>query len=340
MLADRGEEQAGHADVGAVLGPAGHGGMEAGEVALEHGPADAVRAGDAAGVQEGSEPGQDAQRPDTAGFQPEAGAQPPSDPAFSQVLELLLGDPGEVQDIPALEAEAVHLPGVAGILGVPAAALGQVGDLPAGPGQQRDRVALLLPERIPPFLLGPVQQRGRPAGGQEPDHDHHDERRGLARPLVAPPLERVLNLQLQLRGQAVHEDALIDGDRVGIEIPGGEAARFGPAVDFPRGTVALAEPDITLGPQAAEPDQAILLALWRYGRGDAGQPFIGVRVSGAFPGRAVARAHSPAADAAPAAGCTAAGQGFLPVPAGARRRGERVQVRPALSGPPVVVSGA
>jgi hypothetical protein len=38
--------------------------------------------------------------------------------------------------------------------------------------------------------LGPVQQRGRPAAGQEPDHDHHDERRGLARPLVGAPLER------------------------------------------------------------------------------------------------------------------------------------------------------
>ena len=128
----------------------------------------------------------------------------------------------------------MHLPGIAGILGVPAAALGQVGDLPAGPGQQRDRVVLLA-ERVPPFLLGPVQQRGRPAGGQEPDHDHHDERRGLARALAGPPLERVLDLQPQLRGQAVHEDALMDGDRVVIEIPGGEAARYlETAVDFPR----------------------------------------------------------------------------------------------------------
>src|SRR5258708_35336674 len=74
-------------------------------------------------MQEDGEPGQDAQRPDTSGFQPEAGAQPPPDPPFGQVFQLLLGDPGEVQDIPALEAQAMHLPGVAGILGVPAAAL-------------------------------------------------------------------------------------------------------------------------------------------------------------------------------------------------------------------------
>ena len=240
---------------------------------------------------------------------------------------------------PALEAEAVHLPGVAGILGVPAAALGQVGDLPAGPGQQRDRVVLLA-ERFPPFLLGPVQQRGRPAGGQEPDHDHDDERRGLARALAGPPLERVLDLQPQLRGQAVHEDALMDGDRVVIEIPGGEAARFGTAVNFPRGAVGMAERDAALGPQAAEPDQAVLLAGRRDGHGDAGEPLIRIRASGTSPGRAVTHAQPLAADAAPAAGCPAAGQGFLLVPAGARRRDERVQVRPALSGPPVVVSGA
>ena len=170
-------------------------------------------------MQEGGEPGQDAQRPDTAGFQPEAGAQPPPDPPFGQVLQLLLGDPGEVQDIPALEAEAVHLPGVAGILGVPAAALGQVGDLPAGPGQQRDRVALLLPERIPPFLLGPVQQRGAPLEARN---------RTMIITMNGGALP-ALDLQLQLRGQAVREDAFMTRDGVVIEIPGGEAARFGTA---------------------------------------------------------------------------------------------------------------
>ena len=130
------------------------------------------------------------------------------------------------------------------------------------------------------------------------------------------------------------------GDRVVIEIPGGEAARFGTAVDFPRGAVALAERDVTLGPQAAEPDEAALLAGRRDGRRDAGQPLIRIRAPGTFPGRAVTHAQSLTADAAPAAGRTAAGQGFLLVPARARRRDERVQVRPALSGPSVVVSGA
>ena len=73
MLADCGEEQADRADVGAVLPPAAHGGMESGEVILEHGPADAVRSGDAAGVEEDSEPGQEAQRTAAARLQSQAG---------------------------------------------------------------------------------------------------------------------------------------------------------------------------------------------------------------------------------------------------------------------------
>ena len=167
--------------------------------------------GDAAAVQESSEPGQEAQRPGAARLQAEAGAQPPPDPPFGQVFQFLLGDAGEIQDDPALEAEAVHLPGVAGILGVPAAGLRQVGDLPAGPGQQRDLVAALPPERVPPFLLGSLQQRGRPAAGQEPDHDHHHVGRGLALPVIVAALQRVLHLQFHLGGQAVQMDPFAAG---------------------------------------------------------------------------------------------------------------------------------
>jgi len=47
------------------------------------------------------------------------------------------------------------------------------------------------------------------------------------------------------------------GDRDVIEIPGGKAARFGTAAGFPRLAVVLAERDVTLGPQIAEPDKAL-----------------------------------------------------------------------------------
>ena len=87
LLADRGQEQADRADVGAVLGSAPEGCVEVGEVGLEHGPAQAVHAGDAAGMQEGGEPGQDAHWTDASGFQPEAGAQPPTDPALGSALD-------------------------------------------------------------------------------------------------------------------------------------------------------------------------------------------------------------------------------------------------------------
>ena len=57
VLADRGEEQADHADVDTVLPSACHGCLQVGEVVLKDGPVDVAGPGDAASVQERGEPG-------------------------------------------------------------------------------------------------------------------------------------------------------------------------------------------------------------------------------------------------------------------------------------------
>ena len=159
MLADRGEERAGHADGVGSFPVAADRGVQVGEVVLDDGAVDAAGAGDAVLIQEHREPGQGPQRPGPAGAGFQAGGQPPADPPFGQVFQLRLRDAGEVQDAPGAVSETVHLPCVALVLRSPASALGQVRDLRPEPGQLGDRLLLRPAGMVAPFLPGPVQQR-------------------------------------------------------------------------------------------------------------------------------------------------------------------------------------
>ena len=102
-----------------------------------------------------------------------------------------------------LDAEAAQLPGVAGILGVPAAALGQVVDLRGGT-QASSAVALL--RRLPSASRHScsVRSSSEDAPLAARNRTMMMTTRGGALPvaLVAAALERVLHLQPQLPGQA------------------------------------------------------------------------------------------------------------------------------------------
>ena len=116
------------------------------------------------------------------------------------------------------------------------------------------------------------------------------------------------DLQPQLRGQAARKIALVAGDRVVVGYRAANPPGSGRPCDLPAGAVGLAERDLTLGPQAAGPDQAVLPAVRRRGRGDTGQPSVRVRASCASRQRCDASHKSLTADAATASGRPAAGQ--------------------------------
>ena len=256
------------------------------------------------------------------------------------------GMPGEAQGVPPVEPEPVHPPGVAAVLGVPAAVFGQVGDLAAGPGHQGGRVRAFSAERLPPFPLGAVQQRRRAAGGQEPHDVHHHERRRLAAPLIMAALQRVLYFQSQLGGQRAEADLLMPGNRAARGPVRREPGRGRLPVPRPRAPVGNAQLGPGLSPQLAGADQAVRRRAGRRRAGRCGawqpvQPAPQLRFPGSFPGEGVPGAQALAAgDAIAAPRCLAAGQRrVLPPPriggsgesrhAGLSRRFPPLVVRPA-----------
>ena len=64
-------------------------------------------------------------------------------------------------------------------------------------------------------------------------------------------------------------NAFVAGNRIIVVGPAGELARFRAAAVLPGDAMGLAERDVTLGPQIAEPDQALLLAFRHRGLRDA-----------------------------------------------------------------------
>ena len=128
----------------------------------------------------------------SAGFQAQPGRQPPPDPAFGQLPQPRLGNPGEPQGAVAVEAEASHPPDIARVFGFPAARLGQVGDLPVGVAEEGPRQRVVdapAPERAR------CRRRCRAAtsptpwpGTGLPEYvlqRRHDERRAKLAPHVA-----------------------------------------------------------------------------------------------------------------------------------------------------------
>ena len=180
-----------------------------------------------AAAQERGEPG-DGVHAAVAGGRRQPARQPPPGPPLGQVLQPRLADRGELQgdDVGGVDAQAAQLPGVAGVLVVPALSLRQRGDLAAGVDQQRGRLPGLGgigPAGLPPGLLAAVEQRDGSAGGQPPDQGPDRGRLGLQRGLVPPALQGVLHLQPQLRGQRGQVRALavgVGGPLVAGEEPG------------------------------------------------------------------------------------------------------------------------
>src|SRR6266571_9127334 len=257
VAADVAQERGYLPDVVPVRAPAGHRRGQVGEVALEQVPADVAGAGDASGGEESRYPGE---CPDAAvaGLRFQAGAQPPPRPPFGQVFQPWLADSGEPQGgAPGADAQAADVPGVAGVLVVPASALGEGGDLAVSVGQQCDRVpAPGGPGRAcsPPVPLAAVEERGCPAAGQPADHGPHGGGLGLDHVVVAPALQGVLHFQAQPVGQRGQVCLFpLAGRLIAIA---DERARVRAALPLPLPVVGVAQGSPRVRPQLAVADPA------------------------------------------------------------------------------------
>jgi len=314
------------------------------EVALEYVPADAAGAGGACGGEEPREPGE---RPDAAvaGLRLQAGAQPPSRPPFGQVLEPLLADAGELQG-GALgdNSKAAHVPGVAGVLIVPAGALGDGGDLAVRVDQQRDRV--LAPHGMkraggPPVLLAAAEQRGLPAAGEPADHGPDSGGLGPDHVVVVPALQGVLDFQPQPVGQRgqVRPFPAVGG----LIVTGGEFLQVRAAELLPPPVVGVAQGGPWVRPQLAVADPAGSLPGIGDGGRQPGEPFAVVaRFPGPLPCAQVPGAEPAACRPETAARDLAAGQRRMPEPRPGRvfRHGEGAGIGTPGVSPPLVVAMA
>ncbi len=320
VLADSGEQAVQVLDVLGVELPAAELGVQVGQVAFQQ---RAVHAGDAGDVhgragqvcREAADypgaPGRDARA--------QAGGQPPPCPPLGQFLQPGLGDAAEahVRDR-ILDAEVAQPPRVAGVFNVPAAAVGQVLDLPASVDDQRPGRGRGGPGRAgrqlarPPLLLGPVQQRYGAGAGGEVHHPLGLHGVHLDLPGVAAGLERVLPFQAQLGAQHPQVDAVtVELGLVVVAV--GELPGVWPAVPEPPRGVGLAEHGVRTGPQVAVGDQA---GDRRPGLQDTlpgGQPGIKTGLAGTAVTPGVTRAKAQAGPAVAAAGHPA-GQRWGPPP--------------------------
>ena len=258
------------------------------------------------------------------------GRQPPAGPSSGQVLQPGLGNVPEADRCAlAADPQPAQLPGVAGILSVPAGALGQVFQDLAGVAEQPP---------VPGGHRGAVQARAENRYGfrlpQEPDGAADFPGPYSDRLVVTTALQRVLQFQLQRRRQPAQVDLLMGGQS-GPEArgPGQPLVHAGPAMADPGTMVDAAERSLGLRPDGAAGHRALPAPA---GRGQAGRQRIEPAVDPGparhdpVPGVTVAQVHGR--DAVPAAGHPAvqqAGPGELRC----RRRGELLQRRPAAAAP-------
>ncbi len=132
-----------------------------------------------------------------------------------------------------MDSQVAQPPDVAGILGVPAAAIGQVFDLPPGEAQQCPLggvppLGVLPGMALLPGLFRQVEQGTGAAAGQEGGHMPDGGGAGLGPALVVPALQHVLHLQPERRREAAQVDALVGGNRVGV-VAEGELRQVRPA---------------------------------------------------------------------------------------------------------------
>ena len=303
--------------------------VQVGQVAFEEGPVDLGQRGDVPGGEEAGQPGD---RPD-AGLRALAGhpgRQPPAGPSSGQVFQPGLGDVPEA-DLGALPADSqqAQLPGVAGILGVPAGALGQVFQDPAGVAEQcpvrgghRGAVQARVEHR--PGLRLPQE----PDGAADFPGPHPD------RLVVTTALQRVLQFQLQRRRQPAQVDLLMGRQaRPEAREPGQPLVHAGQAVADPGALVDAAERSLRLRPDGAAGHRALPAPA---SSGQAGrrraEPAVdpGQARLDPVPGVTVAQVHGR--DPVSAAGHPAVQQGGLGE-LRCRRRGELLQRGPSAAAP-------
>ena len=283
VAADVAQEQA---DLPDVVALAGRVAAEVGQVAFEDVPADLAGPGDPGRGQERGEP-RDRPHAAVAGDRRQPARQPPSGPPLGQVLQPRLADRRELQgdDGLGVDPQPAQLPGVAGVLVVPAFPFGQRGDLAVGVDQQRGRLpgpGGIGRAGLAPGLLAAVEQRDRSAGGQPPDHGPDRGRLGLHHVVVPPALQGVLHFQPQLRGQRGQVRALMVAV-CGLLVAGDEPGQAGAAESFPPPVVVVAQHRARVRPQRAEADLAGGLPRLRGRRRRRREPAVDVRLPGPDP---------------------------------------------------------
>jgi hypothetical protein len=310
VAADRQQERVQLSDaVPQGAGLAGQLAVQAGQVAFQELPVGLVQALDAGPGGEGGEPGHgaDAAR---AGGHAQPGGDPRPDPPLGEIFEPRLDDPAELQGgLPGGgDAQAARPPGVTGIFAVPSAfSFGQGGDLAMGVDQQSCPLpAVVSPggHLAAPLLLAQRQQGGDAARGEHLDHSPDVCGPGPGGAVVAPPLQGVLQLQFQLRGQLRQVGAL--AGITGCLALARELRRIRAAVPSPAAVVVPAERGSRMRPHVAVADLAgrrRRLPLRRLG----GSPPPGIGLPGTAPPAgmtpaqpAPGNAETAAADQAPA----------------------------------------
>jgi hypothetical protein len=302
VLADSGEEAVEQPDVGAAALGMDAVAAQVGEVAFQRRAVDSVDALDADVGEEPGEAGEHDDRSAAAGFQAEPGRQPPPHPAFGRLAQPGLRDSDEPQCAVAVVAESTHPPGIARVLGLPAASLGQVGDHPGGVAEESAGASVIdgQPSSLVAGFFVVVEQRVQGRGGECPDHAHDHVGGELALPVVVPALQNVLQFQLQLRAQPVELDHLAGQRGLGGEAIG-ELVDFGSPVHLPGVGVGLAERRGRLRPELAVRDAAGRARRGLLDRLPVGQPRVQLGPAGTLPSLRVQTAHTAARRAVTAA---------------------------------------
>ena len=256
VLPDCEEESAQLADVVTVGFGAGERCVQVGQVALDDLPVQ-MRQVAGGGGQERGEP---ADRADAlgCGIHGHAGAQPPPCPPLGQFLQPGLGNLVEPDGgLRRVDVQLAQPPHVAGVFDLPAAAAGEVFDMAARVKQQGGRPPALGSRRddTGPGFLRPVQQRCHLGARQGMHRGLRDDRHDLGLPLVAAPLQRVLDFQLELCRQPLQVDMLTPGRDVLFAHPGVLAGRRA-SLRLPAAVVSTAERAAALGPDTAVGDPA------------------------------------------------------------------------------------
>ncbi len=317
-------------------------GGQVGQVALQRRPVEAGQAGDVDrwGLQEAGQAGHRL-NVDVGLDGAAADAQPPAGEPFRRPAQPGLRDGVEPQPFATLDPEPAQLPHIPRELGPPSAATVQILLAAVGVAQERQLPVLAVlggvvgVEVLDPARHRPIQQRGHPARGRERNDRARDAGMGFDPPFVVAALQRVLQLQLELR--ALNERAEVEPIvAVGLT-EHGKLVDVGTAHARPARPVVDTEPRARLCPQCAVGQRAGRVAGVVH-RGKAAQPCRAVRLAGPFPEPVVAHAQTPAGAAVTAARHDADRKLLAPEPFRGRRRGERLDVGSAFLLPLVVVA--